>query len=83
MAHLGFEDLLPTVEATPEAAEPDAAAEQLSGLAVAGAEQLPPVAVPEGDGADFFENEGGWLGGPTCLFRQVFDCSKFVVHPKT
>jgi hypothetical protein len=58
MAHLGFADLLPTPEATPEAADPDAAAQQLDGLALGEATSEPAVAMPEGDGADFFENEG-------------------------
>ncbi len=59
MAHLGFEGLLPALEAAPEAAEADGAAEQLGALAVGGGVPEPAVAVPEGDGADFFENEGG------------------------
>ena len=56
LSQLGFEDALPPVEAPQVEADVSGAAETLGQLNLEAAPEPPQL--PEGDGMDFFENEG-------------------------
>lgn len=53
MAHLGFEGMLPPVEA---AAEPEQVMDPLNAMTIE--QEAPDQALPEGDAEDFFNEEG-------------------------
>ena len=57
MTNLGFDGMLPPEEVVTETADVGAAAQQLQNLDM-GQPAPDPMPLPEGDGTDFFEQEG-------------------------